>query len=305
MLEFSEVIRVPEVLGRIPFVKMHGLGNDYIFVNRLELERDYDWPELARKMSRPHFGIGSDGLILILPSDKADLRMRMFNADGSEGEMCGNGIRCFARYAYEHGLAHGKKKMEVETLAGIIRPEVLVGADGSFLGVRVDMGEPVTVPRTRIPVVAPRPDLETVPMLDEEIEAAGGRYKASAVSMGNPHCVIFVDGQDSLERLRLEEVGPALERHEAFPRRANVEFAAVLGRDRIKVRVWERGSGITLACGTGACATVVAGAMTGRCDRKALVELPGGSLEIEWSERDGHVYMTGGAETVFEGTFIL
>ena len=259
------------------FTKMHGAGNDYIYVDCTR-ETPEGLPELAVRLSRPHFGIGSDGLICICPSDKADFRMKMFNADGSEGAMCGNGLRCVCKFVYDKGLTC-KTELSVETLSGVKYASLHI-ADGKVSAVTVDMGAPVVgVPRL--------------------LTVAGEDYTVFPVSMGNPHVVTFVDSIDTLELITL---GPGFEYHPAFaPERTNTEFIKVVDRDRLNMRVWERGSGETLACGTGACASLVAAVVSGRCDRRAVVTLKGGELEIYWNERDGHVYMTGNAVTVFEG----
>jgi len=279
-------------LKGIAFTKMHGVGNDYIYINCFEEGQEEDWPELARQISDRHFGVGSDGLILILPSDKADFRMRMFNADGSEGEMCGNGMRAFAKYVYERGMTT-KRSFTVETLAGIIRPEVQV-TDGEVTSVRVDLGEP-RLRREEIPMVG-RPGERVI---DEPLEVEGAVYRVTAVSMGNPHVVIFVDDVDAVD---LEHLGPRFEHHPAFPQRVNVEFVQVLNRQEIKMRIWERGSGITLGSGTGSSASVVASVLNGKVDRAVTVHLPGGDLFIEWGQ-DNRIYMTGPAEEVCEGVF--
>lgn len=279
----------------IPFTKMHGLGNDYVFVDLYRSGSEglpFDPVSLSQEVSDRHFGIGSDGLILILPSETADFRMRIFNADGSEGEMCGNGIRCFAKYVYEQGYTRSTT-FSVETGAGIIVPEVLAEG-GRVRGVRVDMGEPRTR-RCDIPMEGPPANQ----VIEELLEAGGNLYRVTAVSMGNPHCVIFVE---DLEEADVAGIGPVIENHPAFPRRTNVEFVQVKGPCELEMRVWERGSGITLACGTGACASLVAAVLTGRASRRARVHLPGGDLDIEWAD-DGHVYMTGPAVEVFRGVY--
>jgi diaminopimelate epimerase len=278
----------------LEFVKMEGLGNDYVFVDLTSGAPERDWPQVSRSVSSRHFGVGSDGLILIMPpSSGGDLRMRMFNADGSEGEMCGNGIRCFARYAYERGLV-GSTAMEVETLAGIIRPEVLLEG-GRVTGVRVDMGPP-RLSRQDIPC---RLEDTRAGLPCGVLEIQGESLEALAVSMGNPHAVILVP---EVYRVPLEWLGPLIEVHEAFPAKANVEFVEVRDAGRIKVRVWERGSGVTLACGTGACASVVVTSALGKTSRVVQVELPGGELLVEWAQ-DNHVYMTGPANEVFQGVY--
>ncbi|MDK2894840.1 MAG: diaminopimelate epimerase [Moorella sp. (in: firmicutes)] len=276
------------------FVKMHGLGNDFVLVNALEEKLPGDLAELARRVCHRRFGIGADGLILVLPSVRADLRMRIFNPDGSEPEMCGNGIRCFARYAYEAGLVRGPE-IQVETLAGIIKPRLIL-KDGKVAGVRVDMGEP-RLERSQIPMAG-----EGSPVLDEPVTVAGTTWRGTCVSMGNPHCVFFVA---DVEEAPVTTVGPAVENHPLFPQRTNVEFIEVLNPGELKMRVWERGAGETMACGTGACAAAVAGALTGRSNREVTVHLAAGDLQIEWSKDNNHVYMTGPAVEVFRGDFPL
>jgi len=268
----------------IEFTKMHGLGNDFVVVDCRE--REIKNPEkLAIKLCDRHFGIGADGLILVLPSSKADFRMRIFNPDGSEPEMCGNGIRCFAKFVRDNGF--DSNKFEVETLAGIIKPEMVDGM------VRVDMGEPILKPKD-VPA-----NFDGEMAVDKELDIAGRKLRITAVSMGNPHAVSFVD---DLEGFPTAEIGSKVELHPTFPRKINVEFVQVLSNDVIKVAVWERGAGITLACGTGACASLVASVLNKKISaRKATVILPGGELYIEWADNN-HVYMTGPAETVFTGT---
>jgi diaminopimelate epimerase len=272
------------------FTKMHGAGNDYVYVDCFRNPVPHDPAGLSRAMSDRHFGVGSDGLILICPSDKADARMRMFNADGSEAEMCGNGIRCVAKFLYDHGLVR-KSLLSVETLRGILNLELEIQG-GVVRQVRVDMGEPI-LEASRIPTtLAGSPPLQTPLALDDST------LHVTCLSMGNPHCIIFVDTlSDNLVR----GVGPRIERHPAFPRRTNVEFVQIHGPEEVTIRVWERGSGETLACGTGACAVVAAGVLTGRTQRRLLAHLPGGDLRLYWSETDNHVYMTGPAVEVFSG----
>lgn len=280
------------------FTKVHGLGNDFVLVDctrqpLLPLDRDDLLAEAARRICHRHFGVGADGLVLILPSEKAQLRMRIFNPDGSEPEMCGNAIRCFARYAYEKGLVK-EEEITVETLAGIIRPRVVV-RDGKVTGVRVDMGEP-RLERHLIPMNGPAGRV-----VNELLEVGGRSYRVTAVSMGNPHCVIFTDDASAVP---LEEVGPLIENHPAFPARTNVEFVQVVNSREIIMRVWERGAGETLACGTGACASAVAAVLNGYTERRVTVHLAGGDLLIEW-EDNNHVYMTGPAEFVFTGELLI
>lgn len=273
------------------FTKWQGCGNDFVLVNGFSERLDEeDLGALAQKICDRHYGIGADGLILVLPSKAADFRMRILNADGSEAEMCGNGIRCFAGVVHDEGLSD-KEEFTVETGAGILVPRLQL-ADGKLQGVRVDMGEP-TLAGDRIPVLG----FGAAHVVEQPIEASGEKLSMTCVSMGNPHCVIFVE---DAEAVPIEKLGPLLERHEAFPKKTNVEFAAVLDASHIRMRVWERGAAVTLACGTGSCATLVAAALTGRTERAAEVQLDGGRLQIEWAE-DNHVYMTGPAEKVFAG----
>lgn len=273
------------------FAKLHGLGNSYIYIDLVtQSSPAIDWPALARRVSDPGFGIGSDGLILILPSDRADLRMRMFNADGSEAEMCGNGIRCVGKYVYDARLT-SKTEVVIETGAGLRRLELLV-EKGKVERVRVDMGEPRLL-RRDIPMLG---DPDTT-ALGASLDVDGEIFSVTAVSMGNPHCVIFTD--EVTDRL-VTVVGPKIERHPAFPERTNVEFVKASGRGVLEMRVWERGSGETMACGTGACAVSVAAALNGLAGEKSTVRLLGGELEIEW-RRPGPVYMTGPATLVCTG----
>jgi diaminopimelate epimerase len=247
--------------------------------------------ELAVKVSDRHFGVGADGLILVLPSTRADVRMRMFNADGSEAQMCGNGIRCLAKYAHDRGLSRANP-MRVETAAGVKSVQFALGPDGKVASATVDMGEPILDARL-IPLAAPLGQgAVDVPL------PVGPGYTMTCVSMGNPHAVIFVDDAGAVP---LAELGPRIERHAYFPQRVNVHFVQVLSRAEVRMRTWERGSGITLACGTGASAVCVAGVLTGRTDRGILTRLPGGDLSLEWRAGDNHVYMTGPAVEVFSG----
>ena len=277
------------------FTKMHGAGNDYIYVDCFT-EPIPDHPaELARRVSDRHFGIGGDGLILICRSEKADARMRMFNADGSEAEMCGNGVRCVAKYVYDHGLCR-KETLKIETGAGLLtlQPEV---ANGRVRRVRVDMGEPILEP-ARIPTTLPgNSSADGNPVVDAELTVDGRQLQVTCVSMGNPHCVTFVD--DPTDNWVLG-IGPQIEIDSHFPNRVNAEFVRVISPAEVRMRVWERGSGETLACGTGACAVCVAGALAGRTGRELLAHLPGGDLELHWAG-DNHVYMTGPAVEVFSG----
>ena len=271
------------------FTKMQGLGNDYVYVNCFQ-ETVENPAELAVRISNRHFGVGSDGLILIKPSARADCEMEMYNADGSRAEMCGNGIRCVAKYAYDYGLID-KEELDVDTLAGVkhIRLEI---ADGKARQAEVDMGEPVLAPEA-VPVKAEGPMA-----VDEPITVGGREYRMTCVSMGNPHAVVYVDDVDNLD---LEAVGPLFENHERFPQKVNTEFVQVISPSEMRMRVWERGSGETLACGTGACAVAVAGVLNKAGNREVTVHLVGGDLRIRWDEESGHVFMKGPAETVFEG----
>jgi diaminopimelate epimerase len=271
------------------FTKMQGLGNDYVYVNCFE-EKVENPSELAVKVSDRHFGIGSDGLILIRPSEVADFRMTMFNADGSESEMCGNGIRCVGKYVYDYGLTD-KTEVSVETLAGIKYLKFLI-KDGKVDMVTVNMGEPILKPEL-VPVVG-----EGDAVIDSPIEVDGKEYKMTCVSMGNPHSVVFVDDVDNFP---LHEVGPLFEHHKAFPRRVNAEFCQVIDRTHAKMRVWERGTGETLACGTGTCATAVACILNGKTEDEVTITLLGGDLIIRWDREKNVIYMTGPARVVFDG----
>ncbi|MBN1140197.1 MAG: diaminopimelate epimerase [Deltaproteobacteria bacterium] len=274
------------------FAKMHGAGNDYVYVNGFEESID-DPVSLAVAVSRPHFGIGADGLILILPSTVADVRMRMFNADGSEAEMCGNGIRCVAKYAFDHGLVD-RAEISVETQAGIRTLRLFTNASGKVERVRVMMGNP-RLTRAEIPMQGEA----TALVVNEELAVLDRIFRITCVSMGNPHCVLFVP---TVADFPVEKYGPAIENHALFPRRTNVEFVEILSRNQVRQRTWERGSGETLACGTGACAVTVAGALNGLTERRILNHLLGGDLELEWAA-SGEVYMTGPAVQVFEGDY--
>ena len=275
------------------FTKMHGIGNDYVYVNCLQ-EKVEDPSGTARKISDRHFGIGSDGLILIKPSEKADFQMDMYNADGSKGAMCGNGIRCVAKYVYDYGLTD-KTSIAVETGSGIKYLDLTV-ENNKVTMVKVDMGEP-DLTASHIPIKA-----QTEHVIDEPIEVDGKTYRITGVSMGNPHGVVFLDDIDSLD---IEKIGPSFENHVRFPDRINTEFVQLDNRSHVRMRVWERGSGETLACGTGACAVAVACVVNGLTQREVTVSLRGGDLKICWDEKDGHVYMTGPATVVFDGEIEL
>ena len=273
------------------FTKMQGLGNDYVYVNCFE-EKIENPSEVAIKVSNRNFGIGSDGLIMINPSKVADCEMEMYNADGSRSEMCGNGIRCVGKYVYDYGIAK-KASISVETLAGIKYLDFTIENDKVKL-VKVDMGSPELVPE-KIPIVA-----SGEMVLNEPIFVDGTEYRMTGVSMGNPHAVVFIDDVKGLD---IEKIGPKFENHERFPNRTNTEFVNVVSRDEAYMRVWERGSAETWACGTGTCATVVAAILNGLTDRKVLVHLLGGDLVIEWDEETNHVFMTGPATEVFSGEY--
>jgi len=275
----------------IRFTKMQGIGNDYVYVNLFE-EKVPDPVALSIAVSDRHFGVGADGLILIGPSKTADVSMRIFNADGSEAEMCGNGIRCVAKYAREHGLAKSDK-VSVETNAGV-KSVLVILEGGKVVRARVNMGVPRLL-RREIPMTGPAKER----CVDAPLEAAGERFTITAVSMGNPHCVIFTEDVAAIPLLNW---GPAIERHPAFPERTNVHFVQVNTRGDVTMRTWERGSGVTLACGTGASAVCVAGALTDRTDRSVRAHLPGGDLELEWAQ-DDDVFMTGPATESFTGVW--
>lgn len=273
------------------FTKMHGTRNDYIYVNGF-IEKIENPAEFAIKYSDRHKGIGSDGLVMIMPSDTCDFRMRMFNADGSESEMCGNASRCIGKYVYDKGLTT-KTSVTLETLAGVKVLELFIGADNLVEKVTVDMGEPI-LNGLQIPTI-----FDEAKVIDKKVTFSPEiEYNITTVSMGNPHAVIFTSG---ILELDLPKIGPVIENATIFPRRTNTEFIEVVDDSHVKMRVWERGSGETMACGTGACAAVVAGVLNGKNSRKTTVELLGGELTIEWKEADNHVYLTGGATTVFEG----
>lgn len=274
------------------FTKMHGCGNDYIYINCFE-EKVENPEKLAIAMSERHFGVGADGLVLIMPSEKGDFRMRMFNLDGSEGEMCGNAVRCIGKYVYERGLTE-KKLIALETAGGMKYLDLNV-VDGIVETVTVDMGEPI-LEAAMIPV-----ESEKHPVIGETVHILDTEYAFTCVSMGNPHGVTFVEG---VKYFPVEKYGSVAEVHPMFPRKANIEFVEVVDDSHIKMRVWERGSGETWACGTGASAVAVACALNGKTGRKVDVELIGGTLTIEWKEEDNHVYMTGPAEFSFDGVWL-
>jgi len=283
------------------FTKMHGIGNDYVYVNCFAESLPRDIPKLAIAVSDRHFGIGGDGLILICPSEVADARMRMFNADGSESEMCGNGVRCVAKYVHDHGIAK-KDVLKIETGRGVLTLKLEV-ENGKCRAICVDMGEPI-LEAERIPTT-----LTGAKVVDQPLPSVGGDAwysecgidpRMTCVSMGNPHVVVYCR---DVSKVPLETVGPLLENSPLFPRRINVHFVQVHSPQEVTMRTWERGSGITLACGTGACAVCVAGVLTGRSGRAITAHLPGGDLRLEWKELDNHVYMTGPATEVFSGEY--
>lgn len=271
------------------FTKMHGLGNDYVYVNCLKEVVDHP-AEVSKKISDRHFGIGSDGFILIKPSDVADFCMDMYNADGSQAEMCGNGIRCVAKYVYDYGLTD-KTNISIETLAGIKYLDLHIEND-KVKTVTVNMGSPILIP-DKIPVIS---DKEQV--INEPITVGNKEYHMTCVSMGNPHCIVFVE---DTEYFPLDKIGPNFECHELFPKRINTEFVQILNRSTVNMRVWERGSGETLACGTGACASAVACILNGLTENEITLHLLGGDLQVRWDREENLVYMTGPATVVFDG----
>lgn len=275
------------------FTKMHGCGNDYVYVNCFE-ETIENPSEVARFVSDRHFGIGSDGMILICPSEIADFRMAMYNLDGSEGKMCGNGVRCIAKYVYDHQLTD-KTRISLETLGGIKYLDLNI-KDGKVETVKVDMGEPILTPAD-IPV-----NLSGDTIINEPVEVEGSIWNITCISMGNPHAVVFVDDTKSLN---LEKIGPAFEKHPIFPEQVNTEFAHVIDRKTVDMRVWERGSGETFACGTGACATAMACILNGKTEDEVLVHLVGGDLLIQYDRKTNHIFMTGPATEVFSGEIQL
>lgn len=278
----------------VSFTKMQGLGNDYVYIDCTKSLKIKNISNVARKISDRHFGIGSDGLILICRSDIADFKMRMFNYDGSEAEMCGNGIRCVGKYVYNKGLSN-KKFITIETLAGVKNLELII-EENKVKSVMVDMGEPIFNPN-KIPV-----NIKSNPVLQKAILINNKEFKFSSISMGNPHAIILVENVDNFD---VEMYGSLIEKNNIFPRKTNVEFVEIIDKSNIKMRVWERGAGETLACGTGACAAVVACYLNGKTDREISVELLGGKLKIKWDKEDNHVYMNGPAEIVYEGIIEL
>jgi diaminopimelate epimerase len=274
------------------FVKMHGLGNDFVFIED-KTGQDKDYTVLARAMCNRHTGIGADGLIVIVDSRVADVRMRIINSDGSEAEMCGNGIRCFAKYVYDSGIIE-KKQFTVETPAGIMEPEITVGADNKAELITINMGRP-SFNRSEIPMEGTNGRV-----LNEDLCVDGENWKITSLLMGVPHTVTYVDDVDSVD---IEKIGPLFEKHEAFPKHTNINFAQQKDDRTVKVRTWERGAGATLACGTGSCSVAVASFLNGRTGREVDIQLPLGTLHIEYREEDGNVYMTGPAAVSFTGTW--
>lgn len=285
------------------FTKMQGAGNDYIYVDCTK-ELLENPAEKAVKVSDRHFGIGADGLILIKLSDKADFYMEMYNADGSQGKMCGNGIRCVGKYVYDNGLTN-QTTVSVETLSGVKILQLHLGADGKVAAVTVDMGAPVLIPEA-IPVnPAAFEQTGGKPLVSQPLLVAGERYEVTCVSMGNPHAIVYLDQDIDIEAFDIEKIGPAFENHPAFPDRINTEFVQVADENNLNMRVWERGSGETLACGTGACASLVASVLNGLCRESAVLHLLGGDLKITWDQKKNTVYLEGPAETVFTGEIEL
>ncbi len=303
------------------FTKMEGCGNDYIYINGFtEKIPEEAKPRLVKELSREHFGIGGDGVIFINPSAKADFEMEMYNKDGSRGKMCGNGIRCVGKYVYDHGMTEGRSDITIECFGEVKRLEMTC-ENGKAVQARVNMGKPILA-AARIPVVPEEGANPDKAVVDAPIKVAGRDYRMTCVSMGNPHAVIFLNGENEdllffcgkqdeegesipdgdIRNLDLEDIGPYFERHVRFPERTNTEFVQVLDRGHVKMRVWERGSGETLACGTGSCAVVAACVLNGKTDRRVEVTLTGGKLLIEWDEATGDIYMTGPAKSVFDGT---
>ncbi len=274
------------------FVKMHGLGNDFVFIED-KTGQDKDYTALARAMCNRHTGIGADGLIVIVDSRVADVRMRIINSDGSEAEMCGNGIRCFAKYVYDSGIIE-KKQFTVETPAGIMEPEITVGADNKAELITINMGRP-SFNRSEIPMEG-----ADGRVLNEDLCVDGENWKITSLLMGVPHTVTYVDDVDTVD---IEKIGPLFEKHEAFPKHTNINFAQQMDDRTVKVRTWERGAGATLACGTGSCSVAVASFLNGRTGREVDIQLPLGILHIEYREEDGNVYMTGPAAVSFTGTW--
>lgn len=281
---------------RIEFTKMQGTGNDFVVLDCLAHPEYLEYaltPALASKLCDRHYGIGADGLVLVLPSAIADIQMRIINSDGSEAEMCGNGIRCFARFVYEQNIVK-KETMTVETLAGVLIPKMILDNSGTVTGVEVDMGEPI-LDRAGVPMIG-EGQAVSVPIMVEDTE-----FIVTAVGMGNPHCVTFVE---DIAQFPITHWGPIMERSPYFPRKTNVEYVQVLNEKEVIMRVWERGAAVTMACGTGSCATAVACVLNGKTQREVLVHLDGGDLQIRWEASNNHLYMTGPAESVFTGVYL-
>jgi len=287
---------------KINFTKMEGLGNDFIFIDDRDgiVGEQVDFPELSRKLCSRHFGVGGDGIITITESDTDDFNCTIYNSDGSQPEMCGNGMRCFAKYLYEKNIT-SQKKFKVETLAGTIIPEVFVDDKGVVDLVRVDMGEPILT-TSLIPFVSEKERAVKENLVLDEPYKGQETFEITAVSMGNPHAVVFVDNIRSID---VKELGQRIENHERFPEKTNVEFIEVVKKDELIMKVWERGAGLTLACGTGACAALVAGCLNKKCENKVVIHLDGGDLEIEWDLKNNHVYKTGPASFVFSGSLMI
>ena len=277
------------------FMKMHGCGNDYVYVNGFEEHIDAEQkPELVRKLSDRHFGIGGDGVIFINPGKTAEFEMEMYNADGTRAQMCGNGIRCVAKYVYDYHLTD-KTNITIESFGKVKYLELTLGEDGKVSTVRVNMGAPI-LKAADVPVIS-----DNDQVIDEEITVNGDNYKMTCVSMGNPHAVVFVDDVADLKDFAIEQIGPYFENHERFPERTNTEFVRIIDKNNVQMRVWERGTGETLACGTGCCATTVACVLNGLTDTKVNVHVLGGVILCEWDREENLVYMTGPATTVYEG----
>ena len=278
------------------FTKMHGCGNDYVYVNGFEEHIDAEQkPELVRKLSDRHFGIGGDGVIFINQGKTAEFEMEMYNADGTRAQMCGNGIRCVAKYVYDYHLTD-KTNITIESFGKVKYLELTLGEDGKVSTVRVNMGAPI-LKAADVPVIS-----DNDQVIDEEITVNGDNYKMTCVSMGNPHAVVFVDDVADLKDFAIEQIGPYFENHERFPERTNTEFVRIIDKNNVQMRVWERGTGETLACGTGCCATTVACVLNGLTDTKVNVHVLGGVILCEWDREENLVYMTGPATTVYEGT---
>ncbi len=281
------------------FTKMQGCGNDYIYVDGFAEQIDTDKkPELVRKLSDRHFGIGGDGVIFINPGKSAEFEMEMYNADGTRAQMCGNGIRCVAKYVYDYGLTD-KTSITIESFGNVKYVELTLGNDGKAATVKVNMGAPI-IKADKVPVIS-----ENEQVIDEEIVAGGQSYQMTCVSMGNPHAVVFVNELADMKAFDIEHVGPYFEHHERFPERTNTEFVKVIDRNTVEMRVWERGTGETLACGTGCCAVTVACVLNGLTDTKVHVKVLGGEILCEWDQQANLVYMTGPAATVFEGEIAI